>query len=391
MVTMRQALALIVAASLAVAAVIAVVFQDNIVRFNLNPRIPYQIYTPPPPPAYGARGAWILWPSEAGAGLADVFYVHSTTYAARRHWNAPLNAKKADATLRRVAAPNEAGPFIGLGAVYGPRYRQATLFANFTHKYDGLAARELAYGDIEKAFETFLKERDTERPFILVGYGQGGLHVLGLLQYRIATDEALRARLAAAYVIGEPTPISIFDDSLAAIPPCRTPGDIRCVISYIDLEPTFDDDRRRFRDRSLAWGDNKKLMSLPAAPLLCINPLAWTLSLEPVSADMHVGAASATGLQLGETPPAIAKAIGAQCNKGILTVDPPQQNFLRRKHWFGDHWRAQDFNLFYHDLTADATRRVQNLNITLEQEARFLAPIDEAVDLKVSPINKAPE
>jgi Protein of unknown function (DUF3089) len=391
MVSMRQALALIAAASLAAAAIVAVVFQDNITRFNLNPRIPYQIYTPPPPPAYGARGAWVLWPSEAGAGLADVFYVHSTTYSARRHWNAPVNAKKADATLRRVAAPNEVGPFMGLGAVYAPRYRQATLFANFTHKYDGLAARELAYGDVATAFETFLKERSPERPFILVGYGQGGLHVLGLLQHRVAKDETLRTRLAAAYVIGEPTPISIFDNGLAAIAPCRTSGDIRCVVSYIDLEPAFDDDRRRYRDRALAWRDNQKLVSLPAAPLLCVNPLSWKLSEEPVSAEMHIGAASATGLQMGETPPAIAKATGAQCNNGILTIDPPQQKFLRRKHWFGDQWRAQDFNLFYHDLTADVTRRVRNLNLTLEQEARFLAPIEEAVDLEVSPINKAPE
>ncbi len=391
MVTMRQALALIAAASLAAAAAVAVIFQDNITRFNLNPRIPYQIYTPPPPPAYGARGAWALWPSAAGAGLADVFYVHSSTYAARRHWNAPVNAKRADAILRRVAAPNEAGPFMGLGAVYGPRYRQATLYANFTHKYDGLAARELAYGDVEAAFETFLKERHPERPFILVGYGQGGLHVLGILQHRIAKNDALRTRLAVAYVIGEPTPMSIFDDGLAAIPPCRTPGDIRCVVSYIDLEPAFDDDRRRFRDRSLVWSDNKKLVSLPASPLLCVNPLTWTLIEAPVSAETHIGAASATGLQMGETPPPIAKAIGAQCANGILTVDPPQQKFLRRKHWFGDQWRAQDFNLFYHDLTADAERRIENLNLALEQEARFLAPIEEAVDLKVSPINKAPE
>ncbi len=391
MVTMRQTLALTAAVSLAAAFVIAVVFQDNITRFNLSPRIPYQIYTPPPPPAYGARGAWVLWPSEAGAGLADVFYVHSTTYAARRHWNAPINAKKADSILKRVAAPNQVGPFMPIGAVYGPRYRQATLYANFTHKYDGLAARELAFGDVEAAFETFLTERSPERPFVLVGYGQGGLHVLGLLQHRIAKDEALRTRLAAAYVIGAPAPMSIFDNGLAAIPPCRESGDIRCVVAYIDLEPAFDDDRRRLHDRSLVWSDDKKLIPLPASALLCINPLSWTLSEEPISAEMHIGAASATGLQLGKTPPAIAKAIGAQCNKGILTVDPPQQNFLRRKHWFGDQWRAQDFNLFYHDLTVDAERRVRNLNQVLEQEARSLAPIEETVDLEVSPINKAPE
>ncbi len=391
MVTMRPALALIAAASLAVAAAVAVVFQDNITRFNLNPRIPYQIYTPPPPPAYGARGAWVLWPAEADTGLADIFYVHSTTYSARRHWNAPFTVKAADETLRRVAAPNEAGPFMGLGAVYGPRYRQATLFATFTHKYDGLAARELAYGDVEKAFDTFLQQRNPDRPIILAGYGQGGLHILGLLQHRFAKDDALRTHLAAAYIIGEPVPVSVFDEALSTIPPCANANDIRCVIAYIDLEPEFGDDRRRYQSRSLVWKDDKKLKSLPATPLLCINPLSWTSSEEPVSAENHIGAASATGLRMGATPPAIAKSIGAKCANGVLIVDPPQQSFLRRKHWFGAHWRPQDFNLFYHDLAADGARRVRNLEAALKEESGILDPIEDAVDLDVSPINKAPE
>ena len=391
MVTMRQALALVALASLSVAAAIAVVFQDNITRFNLNPRTPYQIYTPPPPPAYGARGAWIVWPGEAGEGVADIFYVHSTTYSARRHWNGPLTASESDKTLMRVAAPNEAGPFLPVGAVYGPRYRQATLFADFTHKYDGLAARELAYSDVEKAFETFLAERIEDRPIILAGYGQGGLHILGLLQHRFSKDETLRAHLTAAYIINTPVPLSIFNKQLAAVPPCSGPEDIRCVISYIDLEEEFDDERRRYRDRSLIWTDGRRLTSMPAEPLLCINPLSWTVSEEPASAESHVGAASATGLQMGEVPPAIAKALGAKCDNGVLTVDSPQQDFLRRQHWFGAQWRPQPYNLFYHDLTADAERRVVFLKAALKYESGILDPIEETVDLGASPINKVPE
>ncbi|GJL94404.1 MAG: hypothetical protein DHS20C05_08090 [Hyphococcus sp.] len=374
---------------------IAVAFQDNITRFNLKPRVPYQIYTPPPPPNYGARGAWALWPSsqqekEEGEVGVDVFYIHSTTYSSRKHWNAPIAMDRADKTLRDVAAPNQAGPFMNVGDLYGPRYRQATLFASFTHKYDGIAAHELAYQDIKKSFEHFLKIRNPDNAIILTGYEQGGLHALGLLQEYFAKDDMLRKHLVAAYVINAPTPLSLFDNALKTIPPCRTAADIRCVVAYIDIQPGFDDEEDRFTKRSLIWEENGALESVTQTPLLCVNPLSWSVSDELIDAEKHIGAASATGLRMSETPPAIAHVTSAQCKNGLLLVDAPSQSFLKRRRWFGDHWRPQDFNLFYHDLAADAVRRSFNLEAVLHEEARFLAPIEEAVDLEVSPVNKVP-
>ncbi len=359
--TLRLILAISAIAGMALTGLAAYLFQDNLTRFFLNPRTPYQTYTPPPPPAYGARGAWALWPDDPLAGEADIFYVHSTTYASNRHWNAPLTDADADATLRRIAAPNEAGPFMRVGAVYGPRYRQATLFTAFTHKFDGLAARQLAYQDVEAAFLHFLKSRPADRPVILVGYGQGGLHVLGLLSNHVAGRERVLDRLAAAYVIDEPIPLSLFDGPLAAIPPCRFPRSSRCIVSYLAVGPGFEEESRRFRQRSLTWTRDGRLASQRRSPLLCVNPISWTASPARADADAHVGAASATGLRMRETPPAIAKAIGAQCVNGVLRVDQPRQTFLRKKHWFGEHWRPQNFNLFYHDLARDAARRVRNL------------------------------
>jgi len=388
--SVRQMLAVLLGGSLLLAAGLAVTFQDNITKFNLSPRTPYQTYTPPPPPAYGARGAWAIWPSDRQAGVADIFYVHSTTYSARGNWNARLSAATADATLGRVAAPNEAGPFAPVGALYGPRYRQATLFASFKKNYDARAAHELAYRDIEQAFAHFLSEREGDRPIILVGYGQGGLHVLGLLQYHFAKNDELRRHLAAAYVIGYPTPKALFEDALKDIPPCASISDIRCVISYIDLEPGFEEERRRHRAWTLVWRAGKRLGVLEGDAHLCVNPLVWRETEQPVDRRYHLGAASATGLGLHDTPPAIAKAVDARCEDGVLSVTSPRQNFLRRRHWFGDQWRPQDFNLFFHDLTADARRRAENLSAILEEEARYLIPIDETVDLNVSPVNKVP-
>ena len=375
---LRLALAISFIAGLLLTGLVAFLFQDNLTRFVLNPRTPYQTYTPPPPPAYGARGAWALWPDDPHAGEADVFYVHSTTYASNRHWNGPLTDAASDAALRRIAAPNEAGPFIRVGAVYGPRYRQATLFTSFTHKFDGLAARELAFQDVEAAFRQFLQDRPSDRPIILAGYGQGGLHVLGLLSNHVARNDAVRARLAAAYVIDEPIPLSLFEGALAAMPPCASPLSSGCIVSYLAVGPGFEEESRRFRQRSLIWTQDGRLVSQRRSPLLCVNPISWTSSETRAPADAHVGAASATGLRMRETPPAIAKAIGAQCVDGVLRVDQPRQTFLRKRHWFGEHWRPQNFNLFYHDLAADAARRVRNLKARNAARAAY----EETVDLE---------
>ena len=338
---------------------VAIIFQDNITRFLLNPRTPYQLYTPPPAPSYGARGAWLLWPSDAERGDVDIFYIHSTTYEGRAHWNAPIGEKNADTKLRRVAAPNQAGPFVEIGALYGPRYRQATLFTEFTHKFDGLAARELAYADIENAFAFFLRTRASERPFILVGYGQGGLHGLGLLQNVISDDRDIQPYLVAAYLIDIGVSTHSIQSDTTEIAPCNGSDEVGCIVSFTAMTASTTDESKRLRRRALIFDADDKLLPVSDPPLICVNPLLGNSSNEPALPERHLGAASATGLGLQKRPPAISKAIGAQCVDGVLEIDRPDQAFLRQRHWFGEQWRAKDYNLFYFDLENDAHRRVQ--------------------------------
>lgn len=366
----------------------AVAFQDSIFRFVMSPRTPFQITTPPPAPEYGARGAWLLW-AESPSKAVDVFYVHSTTYYRRRRWNAPINHDDADRIRRMIAAPNEAGPFLAVGDVYGPRYREATVFSLFTHKYDGLAARKLAYQDVREAFDTFLSARDPEKPLMLVGYGQGGLHVLGLLtDYFQGEVNPLRHRLAAAYVIGFGTPVEFAGRLSPPMPVCERASDVRCLVSYVDFEPRFDEEMARARRRSLVWDGAGDLASTPGDDLICVNPLSWTREETYQPPEKHVGAASATGIGFGARPPALARAIGARCDRGILVVDQPRQTYLRRSNWYGAKWKAQPFNLFYFDLEANAALRAATLTRRLKTDAEVLAPIGEAVDLDVSPVNK---
>jgi len=369
----------------------AVIFQDGIFRFVMTPRTPFQITPPPPAPEYGARGAWLLW-AETPTRSVDVFYVHSTTYYRRRRWNAPINHDDADANRRTIAAPNEAGPFLSVADVYGPRYREATVFSLFTHKYDGLAAHELAFGDVRRAFDSFLKARDPEKPLILAGYGQGGLHVLGLLRAYFQGDaNPLRHRLAAAYVIGFPTPKSYLASLSPPIPVCEEASSVRCLVSYVDFEPRFDEEMARARRRTLVFDAKGAIDSAPGEDLVCVNPLSWTETDAYQPPARHVGAASATGVGFGVRPPKIARAVGAACDRGILVVDTPRQPYLRRSAWYGAKWKSQPFNLFYFDLEANAALRAATLAERLQTDPEILAPISDTVDVIDSPVNKAPE
>lgn len=366
-------------------------FQDAIARSLVRPNTPFQIAERPPAPDYENpdRSAWVLWP-EDGPSEAEIFYIHSTTYYSGARWNGPVEDVDSDAILKRLAVPNEAGPFLDTGRIYGPRYRQATLFAAFTHKFDGVAARRLAYQDVKQAFAAFLERTGRDTPILLVGYEQGGLHALGLLQDYFQNDEALRRRLAAAYIIGQATPRRLFNESLSRTPPCRSARSVRCVVSYVDIEGRFPKEMQRMRDRSMAWRREGELAATRGERLLCINPLGWTETEEYVGAERHVGAASATGVAFGKTPPRVGGAIGAQCVQGVLKVDRPQEDYLRRSDWMGSKWRAQHFNLFYFDLAADARRRSEGAARLIEKERQTLEPIAQSVDIQDSPIKKVP-
>ncbi|MEO1311689.1 MAG: DUF3089 domain-containing protein, partial [Pseudomonadota bacterium] len=250
---LRTTLALAAFAVVGVAAASLFVFEENVSKFLIAPRTPYQVYSPPPSPDYDLRASWLFAPGDGSDAGADIFYVHSTTYYQRAGWNAPIGDAGTAERTATVAAPNEAGPFAPLGRLIAPRYRQATLFSFFTHKADGREARRTAFADVRAAFRSYLREADPDRPLFLVGYGQGALHALGLLDAFFA-NPGLQKRLVAAYVIDHPAPADFFGDPYAAVPVCEAPDDIRCAVAYTAFTPDFDAEIRRDRPRAKARG-----------------------------------------------------------------------------------------------------------------------------------------
>lgn len=336
------------------------VFWDDLKRTALDPKTPFQTYRPPAAPDYGQRGSWALMPTNTETPRpdlpADVFFVSPTIFNGGRDWNAPVQNQKSDRFFRQVMAPNYVGPFVRVGRIFAPRYRQASLYSMLTLREDAREARKFAYGDVAAAFRAFIDQYNHGRPFIVVGVEQGGVLAARLLREEVAPDPALRARLAVAYLQDTVTPA---DDP--PLPPCIRRGQAGCVAAWAQVFDGQFERAQTLLDRALVWGPNGELVNLGDRAALCFNPILGATTDAPAPIKLNLGAANATGLEWDARPAFLARQVSAQCRGGVLHVSRPKSNSLRRQGSWADRRKAPGYNLFYADLEADARARVAAL------------------------------
>ncbi|HYD44987.1 MAG TPA: DUF3089 domain-containing protein [Phenylobacterium sp.] len=335
----------------------AIIWRDDILRTALDPKEPFQTYDPPPAANYAERSGWLLMPppeqaARPAAGDIDVFFIGPTTYDGGEHWNGPVDDRKAERLFRRVMAPNWAGPFVRVGRIFAPRYRQASLYTLLTLREDAREARRFAYGDIQAAFRTYVARYNPDRPFVLVGVEQGGSLAARLITEEIAANPDLRSRMVAAYLIET----AALDD--LGVPACRAPAETGCAAAWLSARQGNLERGQQLLDRSLVWDGAGGLVNLKGRTPLCFNPLLGAVTDAPAPERLHKGAANATGLEWGARPAFLKRQVSAHCERGILRVSRPKSDALRRDGAWADRLKMPGFNLFYADLEADAAARV---------------------------------
>ncbi len=303
-------------------------------------------------PDYTSAAAWAAEPGAEETGpntppSTNVFFLHPTTYLSPENWNAAYDVPArgvggggVDATLR-----NQASAFAKCCRIFAPRYRQATLFAFLDTGGDGVKAIDLAYQDIDRAFDAFLA-RNGGKPFIIAGHSQGSIHLLRLVQQRIAgkPEEKL---LIAAYAIGAAVPADF-----KAIPPCADATQTGCLVSWNSVADANYD---RSRGGQVPIWLNGRYETVGSRRLMCTNPLDWHLdSAEPASANQ--GSLSPNGPNTAPTlKPAYA---AAKCVDGQLVVELPadRPDFKGLPGQTGS-LHIYDYNLFYANLRENAELR----------------------------------
>lgn len=321
--------------------------------------------TPPPPPDFEVAQSWAAQPGREGSAAqsppgasaadhrpaVDVFYVHPTTYRSTDRWNQDIADTVTNEWTDGSVIARQAGIFNGCCRVFAPRYRQASSLAFRNMATGGEAAFDLAYGDVLRAFDHYIRHDNHGRPFILAGHSQGARHISQLLEDRI-DGKPLGKRMVIAYVVGIDLVEGDFGTRYKSLKSCRTPAETGCVVAWnsilsgANLTKFAAASSARFVAR---YGKR------PGGTALCINPLTFDAAQPAATTESSRGAVpgdpDATPLQ-----PLRPKVVSARCEMGFLVVEPVPD--LGLKALPGGSMHYHDYGLFYADIRANVGTRI---------------------------------
>ena len=359
-------------AVLAVAAgAAAFLYRDEIgmmMAFNrLKPEHSFAAAPPPLAPDYSLAASWGALPDRADAAdvvpnaevqdrqataEVDVFFVHPTTFFGTAGWNQSLDDTSTNQLTDTFVLRGQASVFNGCCRIYAPRYRQATIYSFMDGSGSGKAALQLAYEDVERAFDYFIEHYNQGRPFILASHSQGSVHVRTLLERRI-TGTALRERLVAAYPIGFGINREEMAKAVPDVPVCESAEQIGCVVTWNAVGP-----------KAQPWGDPRKN--------ICVNPLTWRADGAAAEASLNLGGVAYPGTFEGTladvkgvpedfiaAKPVLETAVAdAQCVDGMLLVKEIHSKNYAARPMGRDNYHIYDYNLFHMNMRQNAEQRV---------------------------------
>lgn len=342
-------------------------FPEQIMSAFLVPGEPFAEESIPPGPDYSTWSGWavgepgVKTPADMRPAGVDydaakdvaIFYVHPTSYWAKKNWNGPIDEAGHVKRLNELYLSGQASLFAPYGKLYAPYYRQAALGAFLARDENMMKALQVAYGDVARAFDAFLTKIGPDTPFILAGHSQGTLHLLTLLHTQVQ-PRGLTDRMIAAYLIG--WPISIEADLPATIPACDTPEQTGCAIGWQTFGPDGDaTDVERIYDASPSYSGESKT----GTPMLCVNPLTFLRNTEMAPASTNMGGVAAAGGAASLTAP-VEGLVGARCNaRGILFLDRKPGGTFDNLVLPGENYHPQDVQLFYRNTQANIAARIQ--------------------------------
>ena len=306
-----------------------------------TPAKPFDPSAVPPAPDYAALSSWSCLPDKVDyadmhpasvepgrqtEAMADVFFLHPTTFMESDDWNADIHNEAINHTTDERAIKHQASIFNEAGRVFAPRYRQMVYGGYFSDDSVSKAkASAVAYQDIKAAFEYYLANWNEGRPIILAGHSQGSMHGMRLLkEYFDGTP--LQQQLVAAYLPGWP----IREDLYESIPACNSPEQTGCVASWCSYKDGYEPESIHdfYQDA------------------IVTNPLNWRSDGTPATEDLH------QGFLMENYEKFYKHAVNTSKHEGILWVTSPIPLVPIKNYHVGD------FNLFWLDVRENAAQRV---------------------------------
>jgi Protein of unknown function (DUF3089) len=306
----------------------------------------------PPAPDYTNPNHWAALPTKHDAadsiprksGLtdgqntaqADVFFIHPTIYTyqpegGRYEWNGDVNDAVLNAKTDFSTILNQATVFNGSCRVYAPRYRQAHFYvfrtANMEHRKQTL---DVAYEDVKKAFEYYLKNYHNGRPLVIASHSQGTMHARRLMR-EFFDGKPLQKFLVCGYLIGSP----IQPNELGSVKAAQSAGELGGFVCWNTFAKDFLPDY------------HKKEYNTS----VCTNPLTWTTDTNYAPKELNTGSVALKYTMKRQ-------AVDAQVHEGILWINKPYiigRMFLKTKIW-----HQADINLFWQNMRDNVALRLEN-------------------------------
>lgn len=275
--------------------------------------------------------------NQVGDPLADVFFIHPTTFTNKEdvtRGNAAIDDDYINAKTDYSTILFQASAFNQYGRVFAPRYRQAHI-GNFYGVDSVLASRALAlaYQDVRTAFLYYLEHYNHGRPIVLASHSQGALHTIWLLK-EFFENKPLQQQLVVAYVVGWPLKQATFSN----IPICTTPQQTGCICSWRTFKKDY---VAPFVEKENKRGD----------AVAVTNPISWTTDTSFVSRQKNKGAVLTHFNKIFPHP------ADAQISKGVLFTEKP--HFPWSFAYKTKNYHIADINLYYVNVRENVATRIQ--------------------------------
>ena len=271
--------------------------------------------------------------NEPRDSVIDVFFLHPTMYTSKRRfkdWNVEINDAYHNAKTDYSTILYQASVFNQHARIFAPRFREAHIKAFFSK--DSIIRSKafiVAYEDIKKAFEYYLKNWNNNRPIIIAAHSQGALHAERLLK-DFFEDKPLGQKLVAAYVVGWPVSTKYF----ISLKMCSDSLETNCLCSW-----------RTFRK-----GYIPKYLKHNKENSFATNPLNWKTD------DSYATRSENKGSVLLKFNKIYKRTTDAQISNGLLWVRRPK--FPWSFMYFTHNYHPGDINLFYINIRENVEQRI---------------------------------
>ena len=261
----------------------------------VRPESNFTSFNTPAEPNYSLKDSWAALPevdsyqylvpsdnySTKKSNDIDVFYIHPTGFFEKK-WNFNLDKNSSAYERTEVMLANQASVFNGSCNIYAPAYRQATYYSFFSNNENGLKALDLAYKDIERAFDYYIENFNDGRPFFIYGHSQGALHGQRLIHNRIS-NTSLKNQFINGYLVGYVIPENSFSDLFPGLTASKNGLDNGSIISWSTVAEGF----VRGRASTPHWKPDGWGFQDMTKKIISVNPFSWTSDSSWHEQDVH--------------------------------------------------------------------------------------------------------